>query len=102
MANAFGRSQSLSHEAPACSDKAQSHMENVRKSEFERLLRRAGRLENLKAPDRGKTAGLKRRAKSWGGDQGDPRLFYFRALLESDRFFGGRRVEAGAVKGKQA
>lgn len=25
----------------------------------------------------------------WGGDRDDPRLFYFRALLASGRFFGG-------------
>lgn len=25
----------------------------------------------------------------WGGDREDPRLFYFRALLASGRFFGG-------------
>lgn len=25
---------------------------------------------------------------AWGGDQIDPRLFYFRALLASGRFFG--------------
>ena len=25
----------------------------------------------------------------WGGDRGDPRLFYFRALLASGWFFGG-------------
>ncbi|MFN0022374.1 MAG: hypothetical protein ACKVS5_00580 [Parvularculaceae bacterium] len=27
--------------------------------------------------------------KVWGGDRDDPRLFYFRALLDGDRFFGG-------------
>jgi hypothetical protein len=26
-----------------------------------------------------------------GAGRFDPRLFYFRALLDSDRFFGGRR-----------
>ena len=28
----------------------------------------------------------------WGGDQDDPRLFYFRALLASGRFFGGGKA----------
>lgn len=30
-----------------------------------------------------------RRQDCEGGDRLDPRLFYFRALLQSDRFFGG-------------
>ena len=30
-----------------------------------------------------------RRKNVAGGDRIDPRLFYFRALLEGDRFFGG-------------
>ncbi|MFN3958313.1 MAG: hypothetical protein ACK4NP_00210 [Parvularculaceae bacterium] len=31
----------------------------------------------------------RRRGTAWGGDQDDPRLFYFRTLLASGWFFGG-------------
>ncbi len=31
------------------------------------------------------------RSEDAGGGQEDPRLFYFRALLDGDRFFGGGR-----------
>lgn len=37
-----------------------------------------------------------------GADRTDPRLFYFRALLESGRFFGGGMAAMFAATGKRA
>jgi len=37
-----------------------------------------------------------------GADRTDPRLYYFRALLESGRFFGGGMAAMFAATGKRA
>jgi hypothetical protein len=38
------------------------------------------------------------RGRIWGGDHDDPRLFYFRALLEGGRFFGGGKRSSASAK----
>ncbi len=63
-------------------------MEDVRKTAMERAVEQPAR-EQMKTDVGGMSA---HRGSERGGDRIDPRLFYFRALLESDRFFGdGRR-----------
>jgi hypothetical protein len=91
MASAFGRSPELQLEEPACFAGSPSHIGDVRRTE-------RGRAEQGdKKSGMGSITGARRpasdgRQQIWGGDQIDPRLFYFRALLESDRFFGGGNV----------
>lgn len=64
-------------------------MKNVRNSTDGHCPRPDGaNAGNGKIPGAAKTAG-RIAGMHKGGDQIDPRLFYFRALLESDRFFGG-------------
>ncbi len=46
----------------------------------------------MKTPTRRNIRAGLGRGTVWGGDQDDPRLFYFRALLASGRFFGGGKA----------
>ncbi len=64
-------------------------MENVRKPDGRgQSYACCDVMRKNKAPDVAKAANGNRRI-SGGGDLVDPRLFYFRALLNSDRFFSG-------------
>lgn len=85
MASAARQAPDLTQREPACSERSQSHMDDVRKTNAGRAAEEPGNA--MKATDVGKTSNDG--GADWGGDRIDPRLFYFRALLESDRFFGG-------------
>lgn len=92
MASAQGQSPDLLNELEACSERSQAHMTQVRNKDFGRGKRGADSTQGRRE------AGGGRVKHDGGGDQDDPRLFYFRALLSSDRFFGGRRPSSGAVE----
>lgn len=82
--------------SPACFVGSRSHILNVRAPDGHCAnLDRENVDEQIGARDTAKIAG-----KSEGGDRIDPRLFYFRALLDSGRFFGGESREARASNRK--
>lgn len=94
MPRAYGQSPDLPSEAPACNKTSQSHMSGVRNAEAGRATRRDGSVKQRDLVGAACEAGS-RRESGWGGGQDDPRLFYFRALLDGGRFFGGERASAG-------
>lgn len=86
MAKAFGDATALPEAEAACSQRSQSHMENVRKS----IENSSPRGDGAKtAGERVPNAAREQGDEIGGGDRIDPRLFYFRALLDGDRFFKG-------------
>lgn len=85
MAEYARQSQGAGMTAAPCADAAGAHIDRwgeagpaTRASEDVEPSRR-----NIRAGAGSETV--------WGGDLDDPRLFYFRALLASDRFFSGVR-----------
>ncbi len=70
--------------AAPCASAAGAHIERGAQGGS----RAAGVIDGRK-PSRGHIRAGAGRETIWGGDRDDPRLFYFRALLASDRFFGG-------------
>lgn len=84
MARAANQAPGLTQKEPACSFERQPHIHGVE----DRCLAKDRRLTQRETNEFSK--------KRWGGDQIDPRLFYFRALLESDRLFDGGRALQGA------
>ena len=90
MAKAFNGKPAKVLETPACIGGSRSHISNVRTSS-----------EHFATPEI-KSAGeagsacktLNNKMSGEGGDRIDPRLFYFRALLDSGRFFGGETSAA--------
>lgn len=64
-------------------------MENVRKPNGRKSsFAGGGKMPNKRVSDVA-SAAIDKREKTGGGDLVDPRLFYFRALLDGDRFFSG-------------
>lgn len=77
----------------ACSEESQSHMENVRKTSEGELLRTAGVAGAKEKVPSAANATCGELGELGGVDRVDPRLFYFRALLDSNRFFSdGERL----------
>lgn len=93
MAKAYGDALAFIETKAACSEGPQSHIENVRETSENELLRAAGAMGAKKRVSGVANATLEGSGELGGVDRIDPRLFYFRALLDGDRFFsGGERL----------
>lgn len=93
MAKAYGDALAFIETKAACSEGPQSHIKNVRETSESKTPRAAGapgakeRVSGVANATPGESGEL------GGVDRTDPRLFYFRALLDGDRFFsGGERL----------
>ncbi len=88
MAKAFGEVLAANLIGPACSVGSQSHIKHVRNPKDRRLQDAMAEKQNRFDAEKNARS---RRVEFGGGDRIDPRLFYFRALLDGGRFFGGGR-----------
>jgi hypothetical protein len=84
MAETTSQTQGAGTSAATCANAAGAHIDQWADGGS-----RATRDETMAATSRRNIRGGRGRETVWGGDRDDPRLFYFRALLASGRFFGG-------------
>ncbi len=87
MAESSRRTQSAPTKGDACENAAGAHIGRWAHGDPATARDATGK----KPIRRNIRAGLGR-GTVWGGDQDDPRLFYFRALLDGGRFFGGGKA----------
>ena len=87
MAENSRRTQEASSRGDACENAAGAHIERWAQGDPA-----TARDVDSKAATRRNIRAGHGRGTVWGGDQDDPRLFYFRALLASGRFFGGGKA----------
>jgi len=89
VAKAFGDAPALIETKPACSESSQSHMKIVRKTNERESSGAFGNQARLGRNSSASNVLDGYRGSAKGGGLDDPRLFYFRALLDGDRFFSG-------------
>lgn len=88
MAETSRQSHSAQKAGAACESAAGAHIKGWAPGDPAKA-----RDTGLKAAPRRDIRANRGRETVWGGDLADPRLFYFRALLASGRFFsGGKRA----------
>jgi hypothetical protein len=89
MAENSRQTQSAPTRGDACENAPSAHIERWAHGDPAAVRDVTG-----KTPTRRKIRAGLGRGTVWGGDQDDPRLFYFRALLAGGRFFSGGKARA--------